>query len=242
MNRRVATLMVLACTVCFVSLGCEAPGKPVQAEVNRPDEVLDFSTLYKQNCAGCHGKDGRGGATLPLANPVYLGVAGFDNIQRITADGVAGTAMPPFARSRGGMLSDRQISALSKSIINSWGNADTGQLIPYASKAVGDPASGQAAYATFCARCHSANGTGMKSESGAWTGSIVDPAYLALVSDQYLRSIIIGGLPDRNMPDWRSDLTGPNARAMTDQEIADTVAWIVSHRVATPGQPYAQHP
>lgn len=241
MNPRVATLMFLACLACLVGLGCEAPGKPVHAEVSRPDDVLDFPTLYTQNCAGCHGKDGRNGATLPLANPVYLGVAGFDNIQRITAMGVAGTSMPPFARSRGGTLSDRQISILTKGILDSWGHA-TDQLISYEGKDAGHAGSGRTSYVTFCARCHGSDGTGIKSESGVRTGSIVDPAYLALVSDQYLRSIIIGGLPDRNMPDWRSDLSGAPSRAMTDQEIADTVAWIVSHRVAAPGQPYTQHP
>jgi cytochrome c oxidase cbb3-type subunit 3/ubiquinol-cytochrome c reductase cytochrome c subunit len=223
-------------------MGCEPPGKPVHAEASRPEDVLDFPTLYKQNCAACHGKDGRDGATLPLANPVYLGVAGFDNIQRITATGVAGTSMPPFAKSRGGTLSDRQISVLSRGIIDSWGHANTDQLIPYAGKGEGDSVSDQTAYTTFCARCHGSNGAGMKSESGISTDSIVDPAYLALVSNQYLRSVIIGGLPDRNMPDWRSDLPGANARAITDQEITDTVAWISSHRVAAPGEPYAQHP
>lgn len=242
MNLRLSTLALLACMVCFISLGCEAPGKPVHAEASRPDGVLDFPTLYQQNCAGCHGKDGRNGATLPLANPVYLAVAGFDNIQRITAMGVDGTSMPPFARFRGGTLSDRQISVLSKGLVDSWGHADAGQLIPYAGKDAGNAANGQAAYATFCARCHGPDGAGIKGESGASSGSIVDPAYLALVSDQYLRSVIIGGLPHQNMPDWRSDLAAPNKRAMTDQEITDTVAWIVSHRVAAPGQPYAQHP
>lgn len=242
MNRRSAVLALLACTGYLAGLGCEAPGKPVHAEVSRPEEVLDFPTLYNRNCAGCHGKDGRGGAALPIANPVYLAVAGSDNIQRITAAGVTGTSMPPFAINRGGTLSDRQISALTQGIIDSWGRAGTGQLIPYAATATGDPANGQTAYATFCARCHGANGTGAKSDGGVWTGSIVDPAYLALVSDQYLRSIIIAGLPDRNMPDWRSDLPAPNVRAMTDQEITDTVAWITSHRIATPGQPYPQHP
>src|SRR5215471_5683744 len=127
MNLRVPTLTLLACIACFTSIGCEAPGRPVHAEANRPDDVLDFPTLYKQNCAGCHGKDGRNGATLPLANPVYLGVAGFDNIQRITAMGVPGTSMPPFAKSRGGALSDRQISALAKGVTDSWGHADTSQ-------------------------------------------------------------------------------------------------------------------
>ncbi len=74
------------------------------------------------------------------------------------------------------------------------------------------------------------------------TGSIIDPAYLALVSDQGLRSTIIAGQPEQGMPDWRSDLTGTGARAMTDQEVTDTVAWMTSHRIATPGQPYHQHP
>jgi cytochrome c oxidase cbb3-type subunit 3/ubiquinol-cytochrome c reductase cytochrome c subunit len=242
MNCRVPILAMLACTACLAGLGCEAPGKPVHAEASRPGDVLDFSTLYNQNCVACHGRDGKGGATLPLSNPVYLEVAGADDIQRITASGVSGTSMPPFAKARGGTLSDRQIAVLTKGIIDSWEHADSGQLIPYASTTPGDPANGKAAYMTFCARCHGVDGIGTKGDSGAVTGSIVDPAYLALVSNQYLRSTIIAGLPDRNMPDWRLDLPAPGARAMTDQEVTDTVAWITSHRIAAPGQPYAQHP
>jgi mono/diheme cytochrome c family protein len=242
MNRRAIPLVLLACLMFLGGLGCEAPGKPVHAEASRPDEVLDFPTLYAQNCAACHGKDGKGGATLPLANPVYLAVAGTSNIQRTTANGVAGTLMPPFAKSRGGTLSDRQIAVLASGIVGTWGHAGSEQAIPHAGVAPGDPVNGQAAYTTFCARCHGTNGTGSKKGSEVWTGSIVDPAYLALVSDQYLRSAIIAGLPDRNMPDWSADLVGPGARPMTDQEITDTVAWIASHRVAAPGQPYSQHP
>ena len=242
MNRRSTALVLLACMTFLCSLGCEAPGKPVHAEASRPNDVLDFPTLYAQNCAACHGKDGKGGATLALANPVYLAAAGTDNIQRITAIGVAGTSMPPFAQSRGGTLTDRQIAALTSGIVDTWGHAGAEQVTSYAATTSGDRANGQAAYTAFCVRCHGANGTGAKGDSAVWTGSIVDPAYLALVSDQYLRSTIIAGLPDRNMPDWRSDLVGPSARPMTDQEITDTVAWIVSHRVAAPGQPYSQHP
>jgi cytochrome c oxidase cbb3-type subunit 3/ubiquinol-cytochrome c reductase cytochrome c subunit len=72
-------------------------------------------------------------------------------------------------------------------------------------------------------------------------GSLVDPAYLALISDQGLRSLIIAGQPEDGMPDWRSDRTGAGSRAMTDKEVTDIVAWLASHRVATPGQPYV-HP
>ena len=73
------------------------------------------------------------------------------------------------------------------------------------------------------------------------TGSLVDPAYLALISDQGLRSLIIAGQSGEGMPDWRSDITGAGSRAMADQEVTDIVAWLASHRVASPGQPYV-HP
>jgi cytochrome c oxidase cbb3-type subunit 3/ubiquinol-cytochrome c reductase cytochrome c subunit len=69
-------------------------------------------------------------------------------------------------------------------------------------------------------------------------GSIVDPTYLALVSDQYLRSIIIAGRPDQGMPDWRGDSSQP----LTDQQVTDIVAWLGSKRIASPGQPYLPHP
>ncbi len=241
MNRRSTTLSSLVCTICFVIAGCNAPGRPVQAEAARPDDMVDFSTLYKQNCAACHGQDGKNGATISLANPVYVATAGVGNIERITAAGVPDTAMPPFARSAGGMLTDRQVAVIAKGIVDAWGhsNAITGQLPPYSG--TGDSAKGQTSYATFCARCHGADGAGMSS-GGTKIGSIVDPAYLALVSDQYLRSTIIAGRSKQGMPDWRSDLTGPNARPMTDQEISDITAWIASHRIATPGEPYPQHP
>jgi cytochrome c oxidase cbb3-type subunit 3/ubiquinol-cytochrome c reductase cytochrome c subunit len=63
-----------------------------------------------------------------------------------------------------------------------------------------------------------------------------------LISDQGLRSIILAGQTEQGPHDWRSYLTGPSARAMTDQEVTDTVAWLASHRIANPGQIYQQHP
>jgi cytochrome c oxidase cbb3-type subunit 3/ubiquinol-cytochrome c reductase cytochrome c subunit len=58
----------------------------------------------------------------------------------------------------------------------------------------------------------------------------VDPSYLALVSDQSLRSTIIAGRPDQGMPDWRSDISGAGSGTMTDQEITDVVAWLAAQR------------
>jgi cytochrome c oxidase cbb3-type subunit 3/ubiquinol-cytochrome c reductase cytochrome c subunit len=199
---------------------------------------MAFSILYQQNCAGCHGAHGKNGAAISLANPVYLAVAGKANLRKVTAEGVSGSLMPAFARSAGGTLTDGQIDRLAGGIVQAWSGPNaTGasHLPPYAASVKGDPAEGQKAYAEFCSRCHGADGKG-----GKVPGSIVDPSYLALVSDQSLRSVVIAGRPDERMPDWRSDMSGPGSRAMTDQEITDVVAWLAAQRTTYPGQPYEQ--
>ena len=243
MNLHSANISMMACAVALLCVGCrEAPGRP-GPEAERPAQVLKFSVLYKENCAACHGENGKNGAAISLANPVYLAVAGVDRIQMITAKGVPGTLMPVFARSNGGMLTDPQIEVLAQGMEAAWGrtNALGGQTPPaYASRSAGDPVQGQTAFTTFCASCHGADGSGVAGGK-LYTGTLVDPAYLALISDQGLRSLIIAGQPEEGMPDWRSDITGTGSRAMTDQEITDVVAWLASHRIATPGQPY-QHP
>ena len=74
-------------------------------------------------------------------------------------------------------------------------------------------------------------------------GSIVEPSYLAIISDQNLRSVTIAGRPDEAMPDWRGDVSPPMpAQAMTDQQVTDILTWLASKRVANPGQPYPAHP
>jgi cytochrome c oxidase cbb3-type subunit 3/ubiquinol-cytochrome c reductase cytochrome c subunit len=63
---------------------------------------------------------------------------------------------------------------------------------------------------------------------------VVDSAYLALVSDQALRTAVIAGRVDLGMPDWREAVAD---RPMTPQEIADVVAWLASHRQRLPERP-----
>src|SRR6516164_6552954 len=108
------------CTLGCCALGMMAcagcgrlPGKPTAADVVlKPQEVRDFALLYSENCAGCHGPEGKGNGALALANPVYLAIANDDVLRRVTAQGVPGTLMPPFAESAGGMLTDEQVDIL----------------------------------------------------------------------------------------------------------------------------------
>src|SRR5271168_2215493 len=232
--------LALALTGCSRIPGRPGPGP----EVVRPDQVLDFATLYKANCAACHGENGRNGPAISLGNPAYLAIAGEDTLLQITAKGVQGKLMPPFARSAGGMLTDQQIDVLAQGMMQQWGRPDlfVGQNIPpYRATLAGDAAGGQQALGTFCARCHGVSGKGSAGDAKSGpgkVGSIVDGSYLALISDQGLRSITIAGKPDEGMPDWRTDAGQP----LTDQQITDIVAWLASKRAVNPGQPYPTKP
>lgn len=222
--------------VLVASTGCaNPPGVPVaSADVARPDQQLEFPVLYKQNCAGCHGDNGRGGAALPLNNPAYLAIAGAQNLRTVTAQGMHGSMMPAFAQSSGGMLTDAQVDALVQGMLREWGRASdfpVATLPSYAATTPGDPTNGQKVYAAACARCHGADGAGIKIQGQpAPQHSIVDPSYLALVNDQSLRTTVIAGHLDVNAPDWRSYTPG---HALSSQEITDIVAWIASHRPQT---------
>jgi cytochrome c oxidase cbb3-type subunit 3/ubiquinol-cytochrome c reductase cytochrome c subunit len=243
MKPRRLTRLLLAGTLGLLAAGCkDVPGKPKPGEGSdelRPEQVHDFAKLYKENCAACHGENGQHAASISLANPVYLAYAGEANIQKAIAAGIPGTLMPGFSKAAGGMLTDEQIAIIAHGMVTGWGKPLdlNGQAIPsYASTVKGDPSAGQKAFTTFCASCHGADGTG----AAPHPGSIVDPAYLALVDDQFLRSNIVAGRPE-GMPDWRSHIVSGSLHVINSDEIDDIVAWLGSHRIATPGQPYQQH-
>jgi cytochrome c oxidase cbb3-type subunit 3/ubiquinol-cytochrome c reductase cytochrome c subunit len=209
--------------------GCHAPGKP-EPEVARPEQLQDFAPLYKQNCAACHGEEGRSGLAVSLANPVYIAIAGKQAILNATAKGGPGALMPAFARKHGGTLTDQQVEILAEGIIHHWGRSGVlgGETPPsYAATLTGDTSAGETAFHAYCARCHSAsNESQPASVKKIDAGSLTDPSYLALISDQSLRSTILSGRPDEGMPDWRGFTSHP----LTDQQITDIVAWLASQR------------
>src|SRR6266404_4271534 len=110
-----AAVVLLACVACSKSPGAPRPDSVVQP----PSQIVDFNLLYSQNCAGCHGANGKGGAAMALANPVFLAIADDTVIRNIASNGVPRTSMPAFAQSAGGMLTDRQIDAIVQGI-RSW--------------------------------------------------------------------------------------------------------------------------
>jgi mono/diheme cytochrome c family protein len=227
----------LAAMVSMIVLtGCSSP--PGQSregsEIIAPNEVTDFRALYVENCAGCHGSEGRGGAAIALADPVYLAIADDASIRKVVANGVKGTSMPPFAESAGGMLTNKQIDTIITGMRSRWsrpGILNGANPPAYAANSAGNSRQGEVVYGTYCASCHGTRGQGGKKGS-----AITNDSFLALVSDQGLRTIVITGRPELGAPDWRGNVSG---KPMSDQEINDVVAWMASHRVQIPGQPYA---
>jgi cytochrome c oxidase cbb3-type subunit III len=229
-------LITLASAILGLGLsGCaNAPGRPVPGDIQiNPGEISDFDTLYKQNCAGCHGADGKGGAALALADPVYLAIADDAVLHQVATNGIPGTSMPAFAQSAGGMLTEKQIDFIVHGIRERWSKSDIlrGANPPaYWSSSPGDAGRGSEVYAAYCSSCHGAGGRG-----GQKASSIVNGSFLGLLNDQELRTLVIVGRPELGAPDWRDDIPG---KPMSAQEISDVVAWLASERPKFPGQPF----
>ena len=213
--------LALACSALLG--GCShAPGYP-PGSIPRPSAVTDFTTLYGQNCAACHGANGQNGPAIDLANPEYQALVDDASLRKWISGGMPGTEMPAFAQSSGGMLTDQQVNAIVAGMRKAWArpvHAAVASPPAYAQTEGGDPHRGQDSYRGHCASCHEKPNE-----------SVTSPVYLALVGDQTLRTIIIAGRPDIGQPDWSHD--GPGGVAATPlsaQEVDDIVAYLASLR------------
>jgi len=215
---------VVSLAAMLVIASCAAPGPHVvESPVIRPNEVADFRQLYVQNCSGCHGADGEGALSVGIGRPVYLAIADDATIRRVIEEGRPGTAMPAFAQKAGGMLTDAQVDILVHGIRTRWakpGAFEKGTLPAYAATAPGDAERGHNLFNALCSSCHGSDGHGAR--------AIADSSYLQLVSDQHLRTVIIIGMPNLGMPDWRS-----HRKPLSDADVTDTVAWLAAQRQQT---------
>ncbi len=204
------TLPILALTlVALVLPACDwMPGAPNEAKRWKPESsITDFATLYRENCLACHSDGTTTSASIPMNFPRYLEFIPVETLHDVIANGIPGTAMPGFAKSTGGPLTEDQIKALVAGILT-WDTGTSATDLPPYSAPLGNIAAGATAFQTHCASCHAPGDT------------LLSPAYLGLVSDQYLRTITVVGRPKLGMPPTN----------LTDPEVADLVAFLASHR------------
>jgi cytochrome c oxidase cbb3-type subunit 3 len=225
-----AILSLIPFTLLIGTLGCERKIGPPndQEELMRPENVASFDRLYKQNCSACHGESGSGGPALDLANPTYQAVVDDASLKRWITSGMPGTQMPAFGEPAGGFLTPQQVDVLVAGMRTRWNHKyqNAADMPPYSSNAVGNVEHGQDVFRVSCTSCH---------QQGQQ--KITDASYLALVSDQSLRTIVIAGRPDLGHPDWKQVRPG---QPLTDQDVSDVIAYLHSLRSDTPGQPYPE--
>ena len=214
--------------LAFLLVGCNLPGKPKET-----DEKPTFAALYRDNCAGCHGADGKLGPAPPLNDPIFLAIVDEGDLEMTVQDGRKDTPMPAFSRARGGPLDDKQIKMLAHGIKLEWGGERVSKdgIPPYESEAARartpDLKRGREVFSVACAVCHGGDGRGSRGMAGA----INDPAFLGLISDQALRRLAITGRPDRGMPDFRTRSDRPKEfEPLTSADIDNLVGLLAEWR------------
>ena len=217
--------MMFALPLALALAGCgRLPGATAAEETPpRPEQILDFHALYNANCQGCHGENGHGGPAMELGNPEYQALVDDATLRKTISEGMPGTEMPAFAQSAGGMLTDAQIDSIIAGMRKEWTrpNAFGGATPPvYAQGQGGDAKRGEQAYQARCAGCHQ---TPARQQ-------VTSPAYLSLISDQALRTVVIAGRADIGQPDWRLQSVKGGTGPLSGQDVTDIVTYLGSLR------------
>ena len=260
MTDRVAKTVLLPCCLLLAGCENSLPGKPDPKDRPVPAvRVTAFEAIFSRNCAGCHGSDGKMGAAPPLNDPLFRAIVPVTELQMVLSRGRPGTSMPPFAHSSGGPLTAAQVQVLVNEIkgvpykvepiagqphgvkvtADPDGTAPKWGIPPAAATTVppfllpetpGDKERGAKLFVRACSECHGANGEGVQRD-GKHHGKLNDPAFLALISDQEVRRLVITGRFDLKMPNyWQKTGRPDDFQPLTSAEIADIGALLGSWR------------
>jgi mono/diheme cytochrome c family protein len=228
--------------VILCTSGCDLPGRPRAADRSlAATNERSFDFLFQRNCTGCHGATGKLGPAPPLNDKLFLALVPEDELQRVIAEGRPGTMMPGFAAAKGGQLTSEQVSLLAAGMKSHWGPvepapADTPPYRLETDKPDRDGGSkaGSTVFARACACCHGDDGRGEKvagKPSDDLAGAINVPEFLALLSDQALRRLIITGRADLGMPGSSDGDGRPDGfKPLTSREVTELVALLASWR------------
>jgi cytochrome c oxidase cbb3-type subunit III len=230
-----------ALVMAFFTTGCDMPGRPNSSDRPVPaNSVVNFDSLYRVNCAGCHGPDGSHGPAPALNDQLFLQIVPDEVLTEVIRRGRPSTPMPAFGAEHGGTLSEEQVQVLAAGLKSHWlATKKTEETEPPPYLAGNEPNAGENdhqsagadVFAEACAGCHGENG------AGASAGALNDVAFLTLISDQALRRLVITGRPDLGMPTFAGDDgRGADFKPLSSEQVSAIVALLAQWRAASPAQ------
>ncbi len=201
-------------------------GARVNAQEPDPEKLEEGAQLFAENCAICHGADGKGriGATL---NQDWPSIRPDLTVKNAIVNGINGSVMPAWSQAKGGPLTDSQIEALVVYILN-WQTGGYPQVTPLPTATLlppitpvpevdGDPNRGAQLFVTNCVVCHGEQGEGR-------VGATLAKEWPGIRPDLSVQSAIANGLRGTKMPAWSISNGGP----LTDEQIQDLTSFILT--------------
>ena len=151
--------------------------------------------LFGENCAACHGEQGKGGLGLPLNLQSFLVIADEGYLIRSMIYGRETRGMPSFTED----LTPGQMRAVAL-FIKSWQYQPSLELP--SGKITGDAKEGAELYRGICAGCHGLNGEGgpeaggghvIGAVSGIGGPALADKGFLKSATDAYIKATLLNG-------------------------------------------------
>jgi mono/diheme cytochrome c family protein len=189
---------------------------------SRSDEEAG-KIVFDENCASCHGLDGKGELAISINNTDLLRNADNEFLFSTIIKGRMDAAMPAWTN-----LSEEDLHHLLR-YIRSW--QAYSPVVSSLSLEAGDPMEGKLKYHFTCSRCHGEAGQGQ-------TGpAIINEDFLALASDLFLYNTIASGRSHSSMIGWNKDVY--NAERLGDEDITNIIAFIREEASKKPDYIYA---
>lgn len=180
------------------------------------------SFLYENNCASCHGGDGKGGVGVPISLPSFLHSVPNTYLEKTIRYGRPGRVMPPFKH-----LSDAQIQAIVGHLRSFAPGKHPESLHALIN---GDIKRGKKLFGQYCASCHGANGEGGKGTGVTFSRprelpiiapSISNSGFLLAATDHMIKSVLMNGRQGTPMQ-------SVTKMGLSEKDVDDVVSYVRS--------------